>query len=60
MNKQEFKKIVINLLKDNEENFEMTETSFDEGYTKGMHDGILDLANKLGVTKEELGEEYYN
>lgn len=46
MNKQECKKNIIKLLKDNDKNFETKEKDFDEGYTKGVHDGILDLADK--------------
>lgn len=37
------------LIKDNDDNLEISETCYDTGYIKGVHDGLIDLLNKLGI-----------
>lgn len=49
--------IIENLMKQNDENLEHANTSYDEGYMNGIHDGLLDVLNALEI---ETDEEYYN
>lgn len=55
------KEIIESLMKSNDENFENIETyedkSYARGYAEGVHDGLLDILNELGI---EIDEEYYN
>jgi hypothetical protein len=37
------------LIKDNDSNLEISDTSYDTGYIEGVHDGLIDLLNKLGI-----------
>ena len=59
--KEQMKKIIDNLIKDNEPNFEEIDTyenrSYARGYAEGIHDGLLDVLNQLKI---ETDEEYYN
>lgn len=40
---------VATLIKDNDNNLEFSDTSYDTGYIEGVHDGLIDLLNKLGI-----------
>ena len=37
------------LIKDNDDNLEISDLSYDTGYIEGVHDGLIDLLNKLGI-----------
>lgn len=52
------KDVIENLMKQNEENLEHANTSYDEGYYHGIHDGLLDILYELEIKTDE--EEYYN
>lgn len=55
------KEIIERLMKSNNENFENIDTyedkSYAKGYAEGVHDGLLDVLNELGIKADE---EYYN
>lgn len=51
------KEIIKRLMKQNEENLKHANTSYDEGYMFGVHDGLLDVLKELDI---ETDEEYYN
>lgn len=40
---------VATLIKDNDNNLEFSDTSYDTGYIEGVHDGLIYLLNKLGI-----------
>jgi hypothetical protein len=40
---------VTTLIKDNDNNLEFSDTGYDTGYIEGVHDGLIDLLNKLGI-----------
>lgn len=40
------------LIKDNDDNLEISDTCYDTGYIEGVHDGLIDLLNKLGIEHE--------
>lgn len=37
------------LIKDNDDNLEISDTGYDTGYLEGIHDGLIDLLNKLDI-----------
>lgn len=37
------------LIKDNDTNLEISDPGYDTGYVEGVHDGLVDLLNKLGI-----------
>lgn len=37
------------LIKDNDDNLEISDLGYDTGYIEGVHDGLIDLLNKLGI-----------
>ena len=47
--------IIKDLIADNEEN--IINNPYDDGYYEGYHDALVDLMNKLGI---EHDEEIYN
>lgn len=49
--------IIESLIEKNEENLKYMESDYDEGYMNGIHDGLLDVLNELGI---ETDEEYYH
>ena len=51
------KEVIERLMKQNEENLKHSNTSYDEGYMFGIHDGLLDVLKELDI---ETDEEYYN
>lgn len=51
------KEVIEKLMKQNEENLEHANMSYDEGYMCGIHDGYLDVLKAFGI---ETDEEYYN
>lgn len=55
--KEEFEKLIAQ----NNENFENIDSyddrSYARGYAEGVHDGLLDAMNALGIETEE---EYFN
>lgn len=40
---------VAALIKDNDDNLEISDPGYDTGYIEGVHDGLIDLLNKLGI-----------
>lgn len=40
---------VATLIKDNDNNLEFSDLGYDTGYIEGVHDGLIDLLNKLGI-----------
>lgn len=40
------------LIKDNDDNLEISDPGYDTGYIEGVHDGLVDLLNKLGITHD--------
>lgn len=40
---------VTTLIKDNDNNLEFSDTGYDTGYIEGVHDGLIDFLNKLGI-----------
>lgn len=40
---------VATLIKDNDNNLELSDPGYDTGYIEGVHDGLIDLLNKLGI-----------
>lgn len=36
-------------IKDNDDNLEISDFGYDTGYIEGVHDGLIDLLNKLGI-----------
>lgn len=40
------------LIKDNDDNLEISDPGYDTGYLEGIHDGLIDLLNKLGIEHE--------
>ena len=43
---------VAALIKDNDDNLEFSDPGYDTGYIEGVHDGLIDLLNKLGIEHE--------
>ena len=43
---------VAALIKDNDDNLEISDPGYDTGYIEGVHDGLIDLLNKLGIEHE--------
>ena len=37
------------LIKDNDNNLEISEPGYDTGYIEGVHDSLVDLLNKLDI-----------
>lgn len=37
------------LIKDNDDNLEISDSGYDTGYIEGVHDGLIDLLNKLDI-----------
>lgn len=37
------------LIKDNDDNLEISDPGYDTGYIEGVHDGLIDLLNKLDI-----------
>ena len=37
------------LIKDNDDNLEFSDFGYDTGYIEGVHDGLIDLLNKLDI-----------
>lgn len=48
---------VAALIKDNDDNLEISNPGYDTGYIEGVHDGLIDLLNKLGIIH---GFQYMN
>ena len=40
---------VTSLIKDNDDNIEIADPGYDTGYLEGIHDGLIDLLNKLDI-----------
>lgn len=40
------------LIKHNDDNLEISDPGYDTGYIEGVHDGLIDLLNKLGIEHE--------
>ena len=36
-------------IKDNDDNLEISDFGYDTGYIEVVHDGLIDLLNKLGI-----------
>ena len=43
---------VADLIKHNDDNLEISDPGYDTGYIEGVHDGLIDLLNKLGIEHE--------
>lgn len=43
---------VATLIKDNDNNLEISDPGYDTGYVEGVHDGLIDLLNKLGIVHD--------
>lgn len=40
---------VTSLIKDDDDNIEIADPGYDTGYLEGIHDGLIDLLNKLDI-----------
>lgn len=40
------------LIKDNDDNIEIADPGYDTGYLEGIHDGLIDLLNKLDIVHD--------
>lgn len=45
----QIRSVAAALIKDNDNNLEFSDTNYDTGYIEGVHDGLIDLLNKLGI-----------
>lgn len=45
----QIRNVVAALIKDNDDNLEISDPGYDTGYIEGVHDGLIDLLNKLGI-----------
>lgn len=43
---------VAALIKSNDNNLVISDPGYDTGYVEGVHDGLVDLLNKLGITHD--------
>lgn len=43
---------VISLIKDNDDNIKIADPGYDTGYLEGIHDGLIDLLNKLDIVHD--------
>lgn len=47
------KSTIMDLIDDNKENTHYILNAYDEAYTDGYHDALVDLMNKLGIEHNE-------
>ncbi len=47
------KDIIMDLISDNKENMHYVLNEYDQAYTDGYHDALVDLMNKLGIEHNE-------
>lgn len=40
------------LIKDNDDNIKIADPGYDTGYLEGIHDGLIDLLNKLDIVHD--------
>ncbi len=40
------------LIKDNDDNIKIADPGYDTGYLEGVHDGLIDLLNKLDIVHD--------
>lgn len=45
----QIRNVAAALIKDNDDNLEISDSGYDTGYIEGVHDGLIDLLNKLGI-----------
>lgn len=45
----QIRNVAAALIKDNDSNLEISDFGYDIGYIEGVHDGLIDLLNKLGI-----------
>ncbi len=43
---------VTSLIKDNDDNIKIADPGYDTGYLEGIHDGLIDLLNKLDIVHD--------
>lgn len=53
----QIRNVVADLIKHNDDNLEISDPGYDTGYIEGVHDGLIDLLNKLGIIH---GFQYMN
>jgi hypothetical protein len=41
--------VTADLIKHNDDNLEISDPGYDTGYIEGVHDGLIDLLNELGI-----------
>lgn len=45
----QIRNVAAALIKDNDDNLEISDFGYDTGYIEGVHDSLIDLLNKLGI-----------
>ena len=48
----QIRNVAAALIKDNDDNIKIADPGYDTGYLEGIHDGLIDLLNKLDIVHD--------